>query len=164
VSDAEIVRAGTIVPTSPTDAFRLFTEEVDAWWRRGPRFRFRPGRDGEMRFEGGAGGRLVEVFDAAAGDVYEVGRILVWDPPAHLAFEFRPRAFGPDETTRVDVRFEPAAGGTRVSVVHAGFEALAPDHPVRHGLAGPAFGAMMGVWWADQLVAARARVAARAPA
>jgi hypothetical protein len=157
----EVVRAHTVVPAGADEAFRLFTEEVDAWWRRGPRFRFRPGRDGTMRFEGGAGGRLVEVFDAEAGDVYEVGRILAWEPPARLRFELRARAFAPGETTVVEVRFEPAAEGTRVSVEHTGWGAFAADHPVRHGLVGPAFGAMMGTWWAEQLDAARARAAAR---
>ncbi|HKJ23723.1 MAG TPA: SRPBCC domain-containing protein [Myxococcota bacterium] len=160
----EVVRASTVVAAAPDDAFRLFTDEVDAWWRRGPRFRFRPGADGVMRFEGEAGGRLVEAFDAAGEDVYEVGRILAWEPPGRLCFEFRARAFAPGETTRVEIRFEAVAQGTRVVVEHAGFEAFAADHPVRHGLVGPAFGAMMGSWWADLLLAARRRAAERSAA
>lgn len=77
---SDAVTVTTKVAVDPATAFRVFTEEVDAWWRRGPRYRFRPGRDGVMRFEPGAGGRLVEVYDEAAGDVFEVGRVLAWEP------------------------------------------------------------------------------------
>ena len=42
-----------------------FTDEIDLWWRRGPRFRFLTESEGTLRFEPGAGRRLVET---AAGD------------------------------------------------------------------------------------------------
>ena len=155
MTDDDVVRAGALVAVAPDEAFRVFTEEVDAWWRRGPRFRFDPARDGVLRFEGGQGGRLVEVHDEDAGDAYEVGRILEWKPPGRLLFEFRARAFGPDEKTWVEVTFDPDPRGTRVSIAHSGFGAFRDDHPVRHGLVGPAFAAMMGTFWGDLLLAAR---------
>ena len=89
--------------------------------------------------------------------------MLVWEPPARLVFEFRARAFAPGEITEVEVSFEAVAAGTRVVVEHRGWERLAPDHPVRHGLTGPAFTSMMGLWWADLLTAVRDRAASRRP-
>src|SRR5690606_39228748 len=61
--EPELVRVTTIVPVDPALAFALFTDEVDAWWRRGPRYRF---GDGALRFEPPPRGRLVEVYDEAA--------------------------------------------------------------------------------------------------
>jgi hypothetical protein len=61
--------------------------------------------------------------------------------------------FAPHESTEVEVRFEPVPGGTR----HRGWDAMPPGHPARHGLFGPAFTSMMGLWWADRLEALRAR-------
>lgn len=155
MSDRDAVQVTTRVEVDPQRAFRLFTEDVDLWWRRGPRFRWDPEREGRLRFEPGVGGRFVEVYDEAGADVFEVGRIRVWDPPKRLVFDFRARAFAPGETTEVEVRFEPEGGGTRVSVEHRGWGAFAPDHPVRHGLDAVAFRSMMSLWWADLVTAAR---------
>lgn len=158
------IRVSTRVAVDVDAAFRLFTEEVDAWWRTGPRFRWNPERDGVVRFEPGEGGRFLEVYDEASGDAFEVGRIQVWDPPKRLVFTFRARTFAPGESTEVEVRFEPAPGdATDVQVVHRGWDALRDDHPARHAMDGSAFDNMMGVWWADLLTSARQRAAARGP-
>ncbi len=146
----DCVRVSTYVEVEPAQAFALFTDEVDAWWRRGARFRFALGRTGVLRFEGGEGGRFVEDF---GDELFEVGRILTWQPARHLAFTWRDRSFCPDETTRVDVRFEPAAAGTRVRLEHSGWSALPPGHPARLGLSGPAFRAAIGSRWAELCVA-----------
>lgn len=149
------VAVTTVVAVDPATAFEVFTDEVDAWWKRGPRFRWRPGQDGTMRFEPGVGGRLMEVYDDTGDDIFEVGRVLVWKPADRLVFEFRARNFEPDQITEVEVRFEAVDQGTRVSVEHRGWESLPEDHPARHGLKGPAFHSLMGVWWADLLGAIR---------
>ena len=87
MSDAEVVRVTATVGVELEEAFRLFTEEVDAWWRRGPRFRPGIDRTGVLRFEGHVGGRFVEVFDEEAGDVFVLGRIVTWEPASRLVFE-----------------------------------------------------------------------------
>jgi uncharacterized protein YndB with AHSA1/START domain len=156
---ADAVRVTSRVAVDPDTAFRVFTEEVDAWWRTGPRFRWHPERGGTLRFEGGQGGRFVEHY--ADGRSFEVGRIRVWDPPRRLVFGFRARNFAPDESTEVEVRFEPSGDATDVTVVHSGFAALRADHPVRHGMDANAFDNMMGGFWADLLTAARRYAAAR---
>jgi hypothetical protein len=158
VTSPDTARAITTVAVDPDTAFRVFTEEVDLWWKRGPAHRFGGGRDGTLRFEPGPGGRLIEVFDEARGDLYEVGRVLVWEPPARLVFEFRALAFRPGEITQVEVCFQAVEQGTRVTLEHRGFGALRADHPVRHGLSGEAFASMIGLWWADLLGALGRRV------
>ena len=80
MSATDCVRVTTLVAADPATAFELFTVEVDAWWRRGPRFRHGLGRPSVMRFEGGEGGRLVELYTDEAGGAFEVGRVLVWKP------------------------------------------------------------------------------------
>jgi hypothetical protein len=158
------ITASTVVAVDPETAFEVFTGEIDAWWGRGPRFRWKPHRGGTLRFEPGVGGRLVEVYDEAAGDLFEVGRVLVWENPSRLVFEFRARNFEPDQVTEVEVSFERVEQGTRVTVEHRGWDALPPDHPARHGLEGPAFTSMMGLWWGDLLVANGAYASRRAGA
>jgi hypothetical protein len=155
----ETARVTTFVAVDPAEAFHVFTQETDFWWKRGPRFRFGGERRGVVAFEGGAGGRLTETFED--GDVFEVGKVRVWEPGARLVFEWRGRAFAPGEITEVEVRFEPRPGGTRVVLEHRGWEALRKEHPVRHGLDGEAFTSMIGLWWGELATALRARVAGR---
>ena len=156
---ADAVRVTSRVDVDPDTAFRVFTEDVDAWWRTGPRFRWHPERRGTLRFEGGEGGRFVEVYPDGAS--FEVGTIRVWDPPRRLVFGFRARSFAPGEGTEVEVRFDPSGDATDVTVWHRGFAALRADHPARHGLGAGAFENMMGTFWADLLTAARRHAAAR---
>jgi uncharacterized protein YndB with AHSA1/START domain len=159
VSAPERVEVTTVVAADPATAFAAFTDDVDAWWSHRPSFRSSRAPRGEMRFEGGEGGRLVEIWDEAAGRLHELGRILVWKPGDRLVFEWRPQLFRPGESTQVEVRFEPtAAGGTRVTLVHGGWESIPRDHKVRHGWEGEAFRSMIGLIWADLLVALRARL------
>jgi uncharacterized protein YndB with AHSA1/START domain len=149
----ESARVTTLVEVDPADAFEVFTREIESWWKPGPRWR--PGR-GALRFDGGQGGRLVQV----EGEVeLEIGRILVWEPGARLVFEWRARNFAPGEVTEVEVRFERAERGTRVVLEHRGWEAIGAKHPVRHGLSGTAFTDMIGLWWAELLTSYRTRAA-----
>ena len=151
------VRAMTTVPLGPDEAFALFTDEIDTWWRRGPRFRVAvDGREGALRFEPGVGGRLLESYDLAETPDFEIGRILVWEPGKRLVFHMGGRDFASDEWTEVEVRFERIETGTRVTVEHYGFDALGSDHGVWHGQGREAFVGSMGLWWGDLLVAMRA--------
>ncbi len=154
-------RAATFVEVDPLDAFAVFTEETELWWRRGPRFRFGGKRRGILTFEPGVGGRLFEAFDDGPADVFEVGRVLVWEPGARLVIEWRLPNFAAGERTEVDVRFEPARGGTMVTVEHRGWSALREDHPARHGEAAAVLVARIGQWWGALLIEMRARAASR---
>lgn len=157
MSSSDSVTVTTTVEVNRETAFRLFTEDVDVWWKHGPRFRGAGNGRSAMRFEGGEGGRLIEVTDDS--EVFVLGRIVVWQPDERLVFEMGGRDFGPDDAwPEVEVLFEARDGGsdaTLVTVVTRGFDAMPMSHPVRHGMDGEAFVSMMGVWWADLLGALR---------
>ena len=157
------VTVSTRLSVDPATAFEVFTDEVDVWWRRGPRFRTGHDRKSVMRFEPGVGGRLLEIFDEASQDAFEFGRVRVWEPGARLVFDFRAQNFAPGQTTEVEIRFEPDAGGTRVTLEHRGWGRIPAEHPARHGLVGGAFTSMIGLFWADLLVSARAHAARSHP-
>lgn len=152
----DVARASVFVAIAPAEAFRVFVDEIDQWWRRGPRFRVAAGAPGLIRIEPGVGGRLFEAYDIDGQQrVFESGRVLVWQPPSRLALEWWTSNFAPDETTRVEVDFVAEDEGTRVTVVHRGWSALRGDHPVRHGQAVGAFIAQRGRWWGDLLMSFR---------
>jgi uncharacterized protein YndB with AHSA1/START domain len=113
-----------------------------------------------MRFEPGVGGRLVEIYGEAEGDLFEVGRVLIWEPGRRLVFDWRGRNFARHEKTTVEVRFEAEGDGTRVVLEHRGWDGIPADHLSRHGLEGSAFTALIGLFWADLLVRMRRQAAA----
>ncbi len=144
------------IAVAPAVAFEVFTQETDLWWRRGLPYRLAGRRPGSLSFELGPGGRLFESFETPSGtQVYEAGRVTVWQPPSRLVFTWRNANFAAEESTEVEVLFEPTHTGTRVTVQHRGWSAIRPGHPARHGLDGAAFSRMMGLWWGDLMTALR---------
>ena len=104
------VRAEVEVAVDAGTAFRAFTEEMNLWWVRGPINFFDAARATAMTCESGVGGRLLEVYDWASGDVLELGRITVWQPGEQLSWR------SSVDEVRVDVRFAATATGTMVQV------------------------------------------------
>ncbi|HLJ50166.1 MAG TPA: SRPBCC domain-containing protein [Bryobacteraceae bacterium] len=147
----------TIVAVDQATAFSVFTNDIGAWWKPKVKDLFSKNRRGTMKFEPGPTGRLLEVYADAPDQPFEVGRVLVWQPPERLVFEWKQENFNPGESTEVEVRFEPVARGTRVTLEHRGWDALPPGHPARHGYSGDAFTSMMGLRWADLLTSYRSR-------
>jgi uncharacterized glyoxalase superfamily protein PhnB len=109
--------AAVKVAVEPMSAFTAFTDEIDAWWVRGPINFFDAGRAVAMRIEPGVGGRVLEIYDDARNEALELGRITVWEPGAQLTYR------SSVDDTEVDVRFDAVEGGTRVSVT----QTLLPD-------------------------------------
>jgi uncharacterized protein YndB with AHSA1/START domain len=143
-------------------AFRIFTAEIDLWWRRGLKYRVAGTRRGIIRLEPGVGGRLFESFETDDGvRVVETGRVTSWEPPARVVFEWRAVNFAPAEKTEVEVLFQPSPSGTLVTVKHRGWSVIRSDHPARHGHDVPAFLRMMGLWWGDLLTSLREHAASR---
>jgi len=151
------------VAVDAATAFDVFTTETDLWWKRGVRFRAAGRALGTMCFEPGVGGRLFETVTSRAGTptTLVIGRIVVWQPPSRLVVEWRNTNFAPGEQTELEVLFEPVDRGTRVTVHHRGWSSLRPDHPARHGLTGPAFSRMMGLWWGEMMTSFREQTEAR---
>lgn len=161
MSSAETARVTTFVAVPPDDAFAVFTDEIDRWWRRGPHFRDERSAASTLCFEQDAlGRRLVERLP---DDVFEIGRVRVWEPGRRLVFEWRAPNFAADECTEVEVRFEASGEGTRVTLEHRGWDAIRGDHPVRHGQQGRAFAARMGGNWGELMTAYRQYGNARGP-
>ena len=148
------VRVQTFVEVAVADAFAIFTEEIDQWWRRGPAYRIGARNPSIVHLEPGLGGRVFEATDDGVV-LHEMGRITAWDPPGHLAFEWRGVNFAPGEVTTVELWFEARGAGTRVTLDHRGFAALRADHPVRHGQPVVAFIGQLGTWWGAQLTSLR---------
>lgn len=147
-----------LVRVPPEEAFRIFTEEIDAWWRSGMKYRL--GKDRSVvHLEPKLGGRLFESFQAPSGAarVRETGVVTSWDPPKRVVFAWRAANFQPEEKTEVEVLFEETRSGTNVTVVHRGWAKIRPDHPARHGKDMSAFTRELGAWWGDLMTSLRMR-------
>lgn len=156
-------RVSVLVEVPPQEAFLVFTEQIDQWWRRGRRYRIAKGRDGMIHLEPGVGGRLFESYRTAAGNdkIVQTGEVTLWEPPHRLVLRWRAVNFAPEEHTEVDVRFEPSPSGTQVTVIHRGWSRIRPDHPARHGQAVAPFIRSLGMWWGDLMTSLRLRATAR---
>ena len=118
---SEMVLTKTItVPLSVEDAFRLYTEEIATWWPVSTHSVEK--EDAEtVVFEPGEGGRIYE--RTKSGDEHVWGIVLTWDPPNRIVQSWYPSR-GEDTAQEVEIRFEPDGSGTRVELVHTGWETL----------------------------------------
>jgi uncharacterized protein YndB with AHSA1/START domain len=155
ISSSDRVEVTTLVAAGLELTFTVFTEELDLWWRHGPRHRTQGDRS-MLRLEAGVGGRLLEYGGVEA---VVLGEVLVWDPPRRLVLQWR-RGFEEGEGTEVEVRFAAENAGTRVTIEHRGWDRVPEGHRARQGLVGHAFEAAIGLWWGDLLVSLRARAKA----
>lgn len=147
------------VKAAPERAFDAFVEEIGAWWRPNPLFRFTPREPGVLSFEPGPGGRLIET--RPGGKVFEIGRVTAWDRPGRLAFGWRQATFAPDQATEVEVRFEAAGDETRVTVEHRGWDSVPAVHVARHGFPATVFLRRHGEWWQSLLASYNEALAGR---
>ena len=104
--DEVLVR--TITLACPVEhAFAIFTDKIDLWWPRGHR------RDRAAS---------LTLTDAALlernpdGSMWTMGKVTAIEPPRRLALDWFPGS--PGVPTSVDVRFDPVADGTLVTVTH----------------------------------------------
>src|SRR5438105_6341475 len=83
-------RVSVVVGVPPEVAFRIFTEEIDLWWRRGLKYRAAGAGPGTIHLEPGVGGRFFESVDSGSeAKIVDKGKILVWEPPSRLVFDWR---------------------------------------------------------------------------
>jgi hypothetical protein len=114
------IRKTITVRWSQAEAFRRFTAEIGSWWP------LRTHSVGEDRaetvvLEGRVGGRIVETIRGGEQCVW--GTVTGWDPPGRVSFTWHP-GFPPTRATAIELTFEPVAEGTRLVLVHSGWEAL----------------------------------------
>jgi uncharacterized protein YndB with AHSA1/START domain len=80
-----------------------------------------------MRMEPWVGGRWIEIYDAATGWGFEMGKITVWEPGSRLVFLYRGAGKELDGTG-VEVRFEAMEGnGARLTLEHRGWKNISTD-------------------------------------
>ena len=138
------------VSTGLDRAFRVFTEELGAWWRPHALFASTPRGPGRLALVSpGPQGRLVETLDD--GRSFELGRVLTWEPPTRVRFSWRPASLSPGQATEVDVAFQPVGDAVRVTVTHRGWERVPAEHAARHGAPDALLLRRLGEWWAAQL-------------
>ena len=116
----EPVKKSVTVKRAPADAFRLWTEGIASWWPVATHSVFQAEVE-SCFFEGGVGGRIYEKSKEGKESLW--GTVTVWDPPRRVVYDFHP-GHGPESAGQVEVRFTAVEGGTRVDLVHAGWEKL----------------------------------------
>ena len=111
------------VNCSPEQAFRIFTEQMGSWW---PAATHSVGRDKvkSVTVECRLGGRVYETLQD--GTEHDWGSITMWEPPTGFAMDWSPSAT-PTANTHVEVHFEPTPTGSRVELIHTGWERLGDE-------------------------------------
>jgi ubiquinone/menaquinone biosynthesis C-methylase UbiE len=90
------ITASIDVALSPHEAFTVLIDELATTLLR----------DG-MRFLPGENGRVTQ------GD-FEVGRVVSWEPPLLMRLEWHPMSWSSEALTELELRLDPAPGGTRL--------------------------------------------------
>lgn len=104
-------------------AFTTWTAKMDRWW---PKDHSKSGDlNTTVSLEGHVGGRILERSD---GVEFEWGRITEWDPPNKLAYLWYIGST-PSQPTLVELSFDDVAAGTKVRLVHSGWNVFG-----NHGL------------------------------
>jgi uncharacterized protein YndB with AHSA1/START domain len=141
VSTAEIV-----VAVPPDRAFEAFTSEINRWWKLDSMYWNDEARRKGLRFEPYVGGRFIEIYDEN-GEGFELGRVTAWDPGRKLAFTWSQSRWPDDAITDVEITFAAVDEGTRVRLVHTGFEQVPGGADLARGY-GAGWSELLG-WYAE---------------
>ena len=109
-----------VVPCDPARAFDYFTRDIAAWWPLASHS-CAGAEAASVAFEPRAGGALVET--TRDGATHRWGTVSAWEPGGRVAFSWHPGR-DPSTAQAVEVRFRAHPSGTRVTLVHGGWEAL----------------------------------------
>jgi uncharacterized protein YndB with AHSA1/START domain len=112
------VRKSVTVEVPVEKAFRVFTDQIDAWWNRAHHI---GSADVErVVLEPRVGGRWYEI--GVDGSECDWGRVVEWEPPGRLVLGWQISSdwrYDPDLLTRVEVRFVAVGPDrTRVELEH----------------------------------------------
>jgi len=114
------VRKSITVPWKPAVAFRRFTDGIAQWWPL-TSHGVSGSAEAGVTFEGRVGGRIYET--APDGTEHLWGTVTEWDPPRRVAFTWHPGR-PVDTRQEVEVTFQPVGEGSRLDLVHVGWEHL----------------------------------------
>ncbi len=112
------VRKSVTVKATPERAFEVFTAGVATWW---PLQTHSVGEEHatHVTIEPHVGGRFYEQTDDGAE--HDWGTVTAWEPPGRFACTWHP-GYDPAEGQDIEVRFIAEGDGTRVELVHTGWE------------------------------------------
>lgn len=107
-------------------AFDLYTQGMDTWWPLETH-----SRQGEVdgakveriEFPTEAGRPILEHL--SSGDALSWGEVLEYERPHRVLIAWKPNA-NPNPPTELEITFTPEGEGTRVELVHRGWERLGP--------------------------------------
>lgn len=103
------VRTSVELSLDPAAAFENFMDDLSlALAREG------------LQFEPGPQGRVTE-------GSFQVGKVIAWKPGEKVELEWHPANWQPEQTIKVEIRFEAVPGGTRITLEHANLENLIGD-------------------------------------
>lgn len=121
------VEKSVTVACAPARAFAAFTAEIGQWW---PLATHSVGQAQARKvvIEPAIGGRVYEI--CANGAEHDWGRVLQWTPPQVFAMSWHPGRAA-DTQQVLEVRFSAEGSGTRVALVHRGWEILGAEAQAR---------------------------------
>jgi uncharacterized protein YndB with AHSA1/START domain len=127
------VRVETVVAVPPERAWEVFTAELGSWWPAETHSvaAYENRRPERVVVEPGVGG---DIYEQSGDERHSWATILVWDPPSLLRLEWHVNPENP--ATEVTVTFTAEEGGTRVRLVHEGWDAYPDGDGTRDGYGG----------------------------
>ena len=122
----EPIVLSVVLPVSADQAFELFTSRFAEWW---PVATHTLSRDVATvcRIQGEAGGTVEEL--SPDGTPHRWGTVEIFEPGRRLRFTWHPGR-EPESAQWVDVDFEALDSGSRVTLMHGGWEALGEIAPI----------------------------------
>jgi uncharacterized protein YndB with AHSA1/START domain len=132
------VRRSVLVNAGADHAFKVFTEKFVTWWPAAHHIGEADLKD--VVVEAREGGRWYEI--GTDGAECEWGEVKAWEPPGRLLLAWHLNGdwdYDPDpaRASEVEITFTPEGDGTRVELVHRGFERhFTKPERVREGVGG----------------------------
>ncbi|HUO81225.1 MAG TPA: SRPBCC domain-containing protein [Gammaproteobacteria bacterium] len=124
----EPIHSTVVVPAPPEAAFRRFTDDIASWW---PLASHSVGQEQSQTcvFEARPGGRIYERLRDGSTALW--GTVSRCDPPHRLAFSWHPGR-APETAQTVTVSFSREGTGTRLELVHGGWERFGTGADAMH--------------------------------
>ncbi|MFT5065395.1 MAG: hypothetical protein ACJAWC_001181 [Yoonia sp.] len=115
------IRKTVDVPLTPTQAFDLFTRKLDTWWPSATHSVSAANDDTPLsiKIDPRKGGKITEKLRDGTSATW--GTVTHWSPGNRIDINWHVGR-GADEATQVTVMFTSIDTGTRVDLIHSGFD------------------------------------------